>query len=106
MVEMYVLVYITASSFEEARRIGREMVEKRLAACANVVERISSTYWWKGRLEESDEALLILKSKQDKLDEIVKAVRELHSYENPAIVALPLVGGSRDFLQWIRGEVE
>jgi periplasmic divalent cation tolerance protein len=105
MVEMYILVYITASSVEEAKKIGKKMVEKRLAACANVVEKISSTYWWKGRLEESNESLLILKSKKDRLEELVEAVRELHSYENPAIAALPLIGGSEDFLQWIGEEV-
>jgi periplasmic divalent cation tolerance protein len=102
---MYVLLYVTASNAEEARTIGMEMVKRRLAACANVLEKIHSVYWWKGKIEEDSEALLILKSRKDKLRDIVKAVKKMHSYENPAVVALPILGGSEDFLEWIGEEV-
>lgn len=102
---MYVLLYITASDADEAKKIGRELVRRRLAACANVVEKIHSTYWWEGKIEEDCEALLILKSRKDKIPEITRAVREIHSYENPAVVALPILGGSEDFLEWIGSEV-
>jgi periplasmic divalent cation tolerance protein len=102
---MYVLLYVTASDAEEAKKIGKEMVSRRLAACANVVEKIHSVYWWKGKLEEDSEAILILKTKKDKIQDVVNAVREIHSYENPAVVAIPILGGSEDFLCWIGEEV-
>lgn len=102
---MYVLVYITTSNFDEARRIGRDIVGRRLAACANIVERVHSTYWWKGKVEEASESLLILKSRKDKLEELIKTVKHLHTYENPAIVAIPFAGGSEDYLKWIGEEV-
>ncbi len=102
---MYIFLYITASGAEEAKKIGKEIVGRRLAACANIVEKIHSVYWWKGKLEEDSEAVLILKTKKDKLQEVVNAVREIHSYENPAIVAIPILGGNQDFLNWIGEEV-
>ena len=102
---MYVLVYITTSSAEEARAIGRRLVEERLAACANIVEGIESIYWWKGKVEEGKEALLFLKSKEERLEELMARVRELHSYENPAITSFRVLKGSEDYLRWIGEEV-
>ena len=102
---MYVLIYITASDAEEAKQIGRRIVKERLAACANVVEKVHSLYWWKGKLEESGEALLLLKSRKEKVKDIVAMVKKLHSYENPAVVALPILEGSEEYLKWIEGEV-
>lgn len=102
---MYVLIYITTSGAEEARRIGKRMVEERLAACANVIEKVHSLYWWKGKLEESGEAVLLLKTKKDKIKKIIAMVKKLHSYENPAVVALPILEGSEEYLKWIEGEI-
>ncbi len=102
----YVSIYVTASNLEEAERIGEAVVKKRLAACANIVERISSIYWWKGKLERSDETLLFLKSRREKAKEVIKAVRKLHSYENPAIVVFPIVDGSKDYLDWLDSEIK
>jgi len=103
---MYVLIYITTSGAEEAKRIGKRIVEERLAACANVIEKVHSLYWWKGKLEESDEAVLLLKSKKDRVKKIIAMVKKLHSYENPAIVAFPILEGSEEYLRWIEGEVK
>lgn len=102
---MYVLIYITTSDAEEAKRIGRRILKERLAACANILEKVQSLYWWKGKLEESGEALLLLKSKKNKVKEIITMVKKLHSYENPAILALPILEGSEEYLQWIEGEI-
>lgn len=102
---MYVLIYITTSGAEEARRIGKRMVKERLAACANVIEKVHSLYWWKGKLEESSEAVLLLKTKKDKIKKIIAMVKKLHSYENPAIVAFPILEGSEEYLKWIEGEI-
>jgi periplasmic divalent cation tolerance protein len=101
----YVAIYITAPNREVAEHIGREVLNRRLAACANIVEKVSSLYWWKGKLERDDEVLLFLKSKRTKVGDIIKLVKEIHSYENPAIVVFPIIGGSDKYLKWIEEEV-
>lgn len=100
----HVLVYVTASSAEEAQRIGRALVEERLAACANVFPAIRSYYWWQGELQEDGEAALILKTTADRVDAVIRRVRELHSYTVPAILAVPVLAGNPDFLAWIDRE--
>lgn len=102
----HVVVFITASRADEAERIGRALVEERLAACANLIPSISSAYWWKGKIEEASEALLILKTRQDLVERLVTRVRALHSYTVPEVIALPILGGNPDYLQWIDDSVE
>ena len=97
-------IYVTASGSEEARRIGRALVEARLAACANVIDRVTSVYWWRGEVQEDDEAVLIAKTREDLVDDLTAKVKELHSYECPWVVALPVTGGNADFLDWIESE--
>lgn len=98
------LVYITASGPEEARRIGRALVAARLAACANVYSAISSIYWWEGEVQEDTEAVLIAKTRKELVPALSNKVRDLHSYDCPCVVALPLVDGNPDFLDWIETE--
>ncbi len=98
------LVYITASGPEEARRIGRVLVAARLAACANVYSDISSIYWWEGEVQEDNEAVLIAKTRETLVQALCDKVREIHSYDCPCIVALPVVGGNPAFLEWIESE--
>jgi len=98
------LIYITAPNGDEARRIGTELVRRRLAACANVLGRIDSVFWWEGAVQEEAEAALILKTRQELVPALVDAVKELHSDSCPCIVALPVVGGNPDFLRWIEEE--
>jgi len=98
------LVYITASGPEEARRIGRALVAARLAACANVCGELNSIYWWEGEIQESAEAALIVKTRGALVPALTEKVRELHSYDCPCIVALPITGGNPDFLDWIEAE--
>ena len=100
------MVFVTASSTEEAETIARAMVEERLAACANLVPSVSSVFRWEGRIEREEEVLIILKSRRMLLDRLVERVRELHSYEVPEVVALPIVGGSDAYLDWLRKETE
>jgi periplasmic divalent cation tolerance protein len=99
-----VMLYITASNAEEAKRIGRALVEERLAACANVLPGVTSIYRWQGKVEEGSEASLILKSTDDKVEQVVARVKALHSYTCPCVVALPITGGNADFLEWIAQE--
>lgn len=103
---MYVMIYITASNPEEAKYIGEEMVKARLAACANIIPKMSSVYWWEGEVERSDEAVLILKTKEEKMEAIIRRVKELHSYENPCVIAIPILKGSKEYLEWIDEETE
>lgn len=98
------LVYITASGSEEARRIGRALVAARLAACANVYSAISSIYWWEGEVQEDTEAVLIAKTRKELVPALSDKVREVHSYDCPCIVALPIAGGNPAFLDWIETE--
>ncbi len=97
----HIVVLVTTSSVEEAQRIGHAIVDERLAACANVLGGVGSRYWWQGRVEEASEALLILKTRQDRLTALTARVRELHTYTIPEVIALPIVGGNPDYLAWI-----
>ncbi|MFQ5887543.1 MAG: divalent-cation tolerance protein CutA [Candidatus Hydrothermarchaeales archaeon] len=103
---MYVTVYITTPDKEEAEKIGETIVGERLAACANIIPNMSSIYWWKDEMEKSDETVLLLKTKEENTEAIVRRVKELHSYENPCIVALPILKGSREYLEWIKEETK
>lgn len=101
----YIVVFITTRDAEEAEKISKALVKRRLAACVNIVPEVSSRFWWKDKLEESKESLLIVKTKGSILPEIAKAVKKLHSYSVPEIIALPIVGGNQDYLDWIDSEV-
>jgi periplasmic divalent cation tolerance protein len=100
----YRFIYVTAGSEEEARTIARTLVEERLAACANVIDRVTSYYWWEGAVQSDPEAVLIAKTQADRVDAVVARVKALHSYDCPCVVALPLVGGNPAFLDWIAAE--
>jgi len=94
-------VYATTADADEARRIGRQVVEEQLAACANILPGVTSIFRWQGKLEEAGEAALILKTTEEKLEPLIARVKSLHSYECPCIEALPVVEGNRDFLAWV-----
>ena len=98
------VVYVTASDASEARRIGRTLVEERLAACANIVASMSSIYWWDGKVQEAAEAVLILKTTKVGLDALVRRVKALHSYDCPCIEAWPVAAGYQPFLDWVARE--
>jgi periplasmic divalent cation tolerance protein len=98
------LIYITASTDDEARTIARALVEERLAACANILGQIKSVYWWEGELQEDGEVALIVKSTAALVPRIVERVKALHSYDCPCVVALPIGSGNPAFLDWIGEE--
>ncbi|HWI29111.1 MAG TPA: divalent-cation tolerance protein CutA [Stellaceae bacterium] len=99
-------VYATAGDAVEAQRIGRAAVEARLAACATVIPGARSTYWWEGEVQESPEAVLILKTTEAQLEALVQRVKELHSYDCPCIEALPVQAGYPPFLDWVARETQ
>ena len=100
------LCYVTAGSRDEALAIGRTVVEERLAACANVLDGMTSLYWWRGVLEQAGEAALILKTRAELVERLAARIKELHSYECPCVVALPIAAGNPDYLAWIAAETE
>ena len=100
----YRLIYMTASNAEEARRIGRVLVEERLAACVNVLGSMESIYWWKGAVGSSNEVAAIAKTRADLVDALTARVVALHSYECPCVVVLPIERGHVPFLEWIDTE--
>lgn len=99
------LELVTAGSQAEAEAIAGALVAERLAACVNVVPGITSIYRWQGEVQRDQEWLLLVKSRRDVLEDLVRRVRELHSYDLPETIALPLVGGSAPYLEWLVGEV-
>jgi periplasmic divalent cation tolerance protein len=98
------LCYATAGSRDEALAIGRTVVQERLAACANVLGGATSIYWWQGALEQAGEAVLILKTRAELVERLTARVKELHSYECPCVVALPIAAGNPAYLDWIARE--
>lgn len=98
------LVYITTADLDEARHIGRELVSARLAACANIVEGMKSMFWWEDQVQEGSETILIVKTRADLVEDLVAKVNQLHSYDVPCVVALPIAEGNPDFLRWIQEE--
>lgn len=99
-------VYATASDAAEAQRIGRAVVEERLAACANVIDGVCSIYWWQDAVQEAGEAVLVLKTTDDRLGALITRVKDLHSYDCPCIEALPVVAGNQGFLDWVANEMQ
>lgn len=99
------LVYVTAKDATDALRIGQAIVKERLAACANILPKMTSVYEWQGQLETSEEAVLILKTTQDRADAVVAAVGKLHPYDVPCALVLPVQSGNAAFLDWIRAGV-
>lgn len=100
----FVFAYITAGSREEALRIGRVLVGERLAACANILDGMTSIYRWKGAVEEATEAVLIAKTRAELFDRLAARVRELHSYDVPCVVELRVGRGNPAYLDWLRDE--
>ena len=95
------VVLITASSPEEGEAIARALVEEKLAACVNVIPGMTSLYRWRGELQREGEVLLVVKSRRELFDHLAARVRELHSYQVPEIIALPVIVGDEDYLRWL-----
>jgi periplasmic divalent cation tolerance protein len=101
-----VAVWITVACAEEAARITQVLLDERLAACVQNLGTIASRYWWHGRQESADEVLLTAKTTAVLLDRLVQRVKELHSYEVPEIIAVPILGGNEAYLQWIHASTK
>jgi periplasmic divalent cation tolerance protein len=101
----HILVLITVPSQEVGERIANALLDQRLAACVNILPQVRSLYWWEGKINTDQELLLVVKSRADLFaDQLVPAVKEVHPYEVPEIIALPVVMGSASYLDWIDQE--
>lgn len=100
-----VLLYCTTASIEEAEAIAEAVVGQRLAACANIIPGMRSLYWWQGKLEKGEEAVLILKTRRDLVPQATEAVKKAHSYTVPCVLPLPVGdGGNSDYVNWLLTE--
>lgn len=101
-----IMVLVTTSTQEEAERIGRMLVEAKLAACANVVSGVRSIFRWENNISVEQESLMIIKTTRNRFAELESMVRQEHSYSVPEIVAFPVVAGSESYLNWVRSETD
>lgn len=102
---MDIVIFITAAGKKEAGVIAAGLVERKLAACVNMVSPVSSLFFWKGKIEKCREILLIVKSTRARLKAVERFVRSVHSYEVPEIIALPIIGGNKAYLEWLHASV-
>lgn len=100
------MIYMTAGSLEEARTIGRALVSERLAACVNIIDRMNSFYWWEGQVLDDAEVVVIAKTVESLVPRLSERVKEMHGYDCPCVIALPIAGGFQPFLDWIGKETQ
>jgi len=101
----YIVLFITTANTGEAQQISKVLLEQRKAACVNIIPNIDSLFWWEGKLDSERENLLVVKTKASLLSEIINLVKKVHSYAVPEIIAMPIVGGNQDYLEWIEKSV-
>ena len=99
-------VYMTTGTFEEAKQIGKVLIEENLAACVNLLENMTSIYKWEDKLEEGQEVVMIVKTRKKLMPKLIEVVKRHHGYDCPCILELPIQGGNPDFLKWILGETD
>lgn len=98
----YVVVFVTTKTSEEAKVIAQSVLEQRLAACVNIVPHIESMYWWENKITTATEALMIIKTTEHNVQQLMGHVKSMHSYTVPEIISLPISKGNPDYLQWIQ----
>ena len=106
MSERAVFVYTTYPSLVEAEQAGRTIVERHLAACVNILPGMISHYWWEGKIERSEEVVMIIKTRASLAEPVRAAVKEMHSYTTPAILVIPLESADQSYLGWILAETQ
>ncbi len=97
----YCIIQATTANEEEAKKIAKHLVEKKLIACCSIIPKVTSIYTWKGEINEDNEALMIMKTKTQLYSQVEEEIKKLHSYEVPEIICLSVQAGSKDYLNWI-----
>ena len=105
MPDRYLMAMTTTDAREDAERLARDLVERRVAACVQVLGPMESRYWWEGRLESATEWLCLAKTTADRVDEVVAAIEEAHSYDTPEVLVTGVVGGNGRYLRWVEETV-
>lgn len=101
---MAAVVYITIDNVQDARKIAHTLVEEQLVVCVNIIPKIESIYRWKGKVETDNEVVLIAKTTDKNVKKTIQKIKELHTYELPDIIVLPIIGGLKDYLNYIQDE--
>jgi periplasmic divalent cation tolerance protein len=104
--KQYVQIFTTTGKREDAEKVALALVQKRLAGCVQIIGPIQSTYWWKNRIETAEEWLCLIKSEKGLYKELEKTIKETHPYETPEITAVPIVAGSKEYLEWLGHELK
>lgn len=99
-----VIVYMTTKDKQEAEKIGQALIESKLAACVNIVDGMQSMFWWQGQVEKDEETVLLAKTKVGLVTKLTQKVKSIHSYDCPCVLAMPVIDGNPEFLQWIQEE--
>lgn len=97
----YIVVFITSANAQEAKKIAQSLLIQKKAACVNIIPGLNSFFWWQGRIDSAKEVLLVVKSQAKLLPGLIKLVKAIHRYSLPEIIALPITGGHKDYLEWI-----
>ena len=103
---MVVAIYSTAGKMEDARKIARVLVEEKLVACVNIIPKIESIYRWKNKIEEDDECVIIAKTTEKNIDKTIQKIKEIHPYDVPDIVVLPIINGLEEYLNYVKDETK
>mgnify|MGYP006277858759 CR=1 FL=1 len=103
---MNYIFFVTVPSMEEGKQIGRKVVQERLAACTNIVSNLYSIYRWRGKIEEDQEHLLIIKTTEEKAERLIKKIESMHSYDTPECVGFPIEKGSKKYFKWLEKVVK
>ena len=102
----YIQVCTTTEKEEDAKKIAKVVIERRLGACVQIIGPIKSFYWWKEKIETAEEWLLFIKTKKELYEELEKVIKEIHPYETPEIISIPILFGSKDYLEWLNKELK
>jgi periplasmic divalent cation tolerance protein len=100
-----IIIFVTTSSMDEAKTIGKELVKEKFAACTNIIPNMQSLFVWKEEFCDEEEILLIIKSNKGLLNNVIQLVEKLHSYDVPEIIAIPIIGGSEKYLKWLHSSI-
>lgn len=102
----YIQIITSVSKREDAEKIAQTLLDKKLAACVQIIGPIQSQYWWKGKIEKAKEFLILIKSRRDLYEKIEDTLKKIHPYTVPEILAVPVVVGNKDYLTWLEGELK